>query len=161
MAASGPQCGRDPHGRRGARGLIRARPLALIIDTGPLVATLDATDPDHGRCLNLLQESVEPRVVPVCVLVEVEYLVRSWPEAFPALLADFESGAFELLDLPPRWLQRAGGLVDRYRDLPLGLVDASVIAATEMLDEPKVATLDHRHFTVVRPMHVDALTLVP
>jgi predicted nucleic acid-binding protein len=135
--------------------------LALIVDTGPLVATLDATDPDHERCVELLVGSTEPRVVPVCVLVEVECLVRPWPEAFAALLADFESGAFELVDLPPRWLQRAGELVDRYRDLPLGLVDASVIAATEMLDEPKVATLDHRHFTVVRPAHVDTLTLVP
>lgn len=122
---------------------------------------LDATDPDHGRCADLLQGSTEPRVVPVFVLVEVEYLVRQWPEAFPALLADFETGALELVDLPPRWLKRAGELVARYRDLSLGLVDASVIAASEMLDEPKVATLDHRHFTVVRPAHVDALTLLP
>jgi hypothetical protein len=36
-----------------------------------------------------------------------------------------------------------------------------VIAASEMLDEPKVATLDHRRFSVVRPDHVDALTLLP
>lgn len=122
---------------------------------------LDVTDPEHRRCSDVLRGSAEPRLVPVCVLVEVEYLVRPWPEAFPALLADFESGAFELVDLPPRWLQRAGELVDRYRDLPLGLVDASVITSAEMLDEPKIATLDHRHFTVVRPTHVDALTLVP
>jgi uncharacterized protein len=135
--------------------------LALIVDTGPLVAMLDATDPDHPRCAELLRGSAEPRVVPVCVLVEVEYLVRPWPEAFPALLADFESGALELVDLPVRWLLRAGELIARYRDLSLGLVDATVIAASEMLDEPKVATLDHRHFSVVQPDHVDALTLLP
>jgi predicted nucleic acid-binding protein len=135
--------------------------VALIIDTGPLVALLDATDPDHGRCARLLQETNEPRIVPVCVLVEVEYLLRPWPEAFAALLADFDRGALELLDLPARWLLRAGELIERYRDLPLGLVDATVIAAAEMLGETKVATLDHRHFTVVRPAHADALTLVP
>ena len=135
--------------------------MALIVDTGPLVAMLDATDPDHPRCVELLRGSAEPRVVPVCVLVEVEYLVRPWPEAFPALLADFESGALELVDLPVRWLLRAGELIARYRDLSLGLVDATVIAASEMLDEPKVATLDRRHFGVVRPDHVDALTLLP
>jgi uncharacterized protein len=118
-------------------------------------------DPDHARCADLLQESAEPRVVPVCVLVEVECLVRPWPDAFPTLLADFETGALELVDLPARWLLRAGQLIARYRDLSLGLVDASVIAASEMLDEPKVATLDHRHFSVVRPDHVDALTLLP
>jgi len=135
--------------------------VALILDTGPLVAMLDATDPDHARCTDLLEDTAEPRVVPVCVLVEVEYLLRPWPDAFAALLADFESGALELLDLPARWLLRAGELLDSYRDLSLGLVDATVVAATEMLRETKVATLDHRHFAVVRPAHTDALTLLP
>jgi len=135
--------------------------VALILDTGPLVALLDATDPDHERCAALLRDTREPRVVPVCVLVEVEYLLRPWPQALTALLADFDAGAFELLDLPTRWLLRSGELIERYRDLPLGLVDATVIAATEMLGETKVATLDHRHFSVVRPSHAPALELLP
>ena len=135
--------------------------MALIVDTGPLVALLDATDPDHERCTELLAGATEARVVPVCVLVEVEYLVRPWPTAFAALLADFESGALELLELTAPWLLRAGELVERYRDLPLGLVDATVVAATELLGESKLATLDERHFTVVRPAHAGALTLLP
>jgi uncharacterized protein len=135
--------------------------VALIVDTGPLVALLDASDPDHPRCEALLQQVTEPRVVPVCVLVEVEYMLRPWPDAFPALLEEFDGGGLELLDLPLRWLFRAGELVKRYRDLPLGLVDATVIAATEMLDESKVATLDHRHFSVVRPARTDALAILP
>lgn len=135
--------------------------MALIVDTGPLVALLDATDPDHARCEELLQRSDEPRVVPVCVLVEVEYMLRPWPEAFQALLAEFDGGGLELLDLPVRWLLRAGELVDRYRDLSLGFVDATVVAATEMLSENKLATLDRRHFSVVRPAHIAALTIMP
>jgi predicted nucleic acid-binding protein len=135
--------------------------MALILDTGPLVALLDATDPDHKRCVDLIQGSSEPRLVPVCVLVEVEYLLRPWPHAFAALLAEFDSGALELLDLPRRWLRRVGELLERYRDLSLGLVDATVLAATEMLAEPKLATLDHRHFQTVRPTHCEALRLLP
>jgi uncharacterized protein len=135
--------------------------VALIIDTGPLVALLDATDPDHERCTNLLRGTDEPRMVPVCVLVEVESMVRPWPGAFSALVAEFDRGALELLDLPVRWLIRAEELVSRYHELPLGLVDATVVAAAEMLEEMKLATLDHRHFGVVRPHHVRALTLVP
>jgi predicted nucleic acid-binding protein len=135
--------------------------MALILDTGPLVAMLDASDPDHERCADLMQGSQERRVVPVCVLVEVEYLLRPWPTAFPKLLSQFESGALDLLDLPKRWLVRAGELLERYRNLSLGMVDATVLAATEMLDEPKLATLDHRHFQTVRPAHCDALTLLP
>lgn len=135
--------------------------MALIFDTGPLVAMLDASDPDHERCAALAATTTERRLAPVCVLVEVEYLLRPWPAAFAGLLADFDRGAFELVDLPKRWLLRAGELVERYRDFSLGLVDATVIAASEMLDEPKLATLDRRHFGVVRPCHCEALELLP
>lgn len=135
--------------------------MALIFDTGPLVALLDLSDPDHERCAALAGSTRERRLVPVCVLVEVEYMLRPWPRAFAGLLADVERGAFELLDLPKRWLLRAGELVERYRENSLGLVDATVIAAAEMLDEPKLATLDHRHFSRVRPCHCDALRLLP
>jgi predicted nucleic acid-binding protein len=95
------------------------------------------------------------------VLVEVECLLRPWPQALTALLKDFDTGALELLDLPAHWLLRSGELIERYRDLPLGLVDATVIAATEMLGETKVATLDRRHFAAVRPAHTPALELLP
>lgn len=135
--------------------------MALIFDTGPLVALLDASDPDHERCAALARDSGERRLVPTYVLVEVEYMLRPWPTAFAALLADVERGGLELLELPKRWLLRAGELVERYRDASLGLVDATVIAAAEMLDEPKLATLDHRHFASVRPCHCEALQLLP
>jgi predicted nucleic acid-binding protein len=52
-------------------------------------------------------------------------------------------------------------LVDTYLDLPLGIVDAAVVAIAERLGLSEVATVDHRHFTVVRPRHVSAFTLLP
>lgn len=52
-------------------------------------------------------------------------------------------------------------LIETYADLRLGTVDASVIATAERLGAPKVATLDRRHFTVVRPGHVESFELVP
>jgi hypothetical protein len=135
--------------------------MALILDTGPLVALLDATDPDHERCAELIRGSEERRVVPVCVLVEVEYMLRPWPKAFAALLAELDVGSLEVLELPRRWLLRAGELLDRYHDLSLGLVDVTVLAATEMLGERKLATLDHRHFHTVKPAHCQTLQLLP
>ena len=135
--------------------------MALILDTGPLVALLDATDPDHERCAALIGGTPETRVIPGPVLVEVEYLVRPWPGAFAALLADVARGALVVRDLDRAATLRAGELVEQYRDLPLGFVDAAVIALAERLGEPKVATLDHRHFAVVRPAHVYALDLLP
>lgn len=58
------------------------------------------------------------------------------------------------------WL-RIAELVARYRDLPLGTVDAPVVAAAERLGGTKIATVDRQHFSVVRPAHVAAFTLLP
>lgn len=52
-------------------------------------------------------------------------------------------------------------MVEQYGDLPLGTTDAAVIAVAERLDIADIATLDRRHFSVVRPRHVPALTLLP
>jgi hypothetical protein len=49
----------------------------------------------------------------------------------------------------------------RYRDMPLGTVDASVIALAERLKVSQIATLDHRHSSVVRPAHVESFELLP
>lgn len=57
------------------------------------------------------------------------------------------------------WL-RVAELVARYHDLPLGTVDASVIAAAERLGTNDIATLDRRHFTVVRSS-IGELNLLP
>ena len=48
-----------------------------------------------------------------------------------------------------------------YTDLAVGIVDASIFALVERLGEPKVATLDHRHFATMRPAHVEAFQLLP
>jgi hypothetical protein len=37
-----------------------------------------------------------------------------------------------------------------------GAVDASVLALVERLRERRLATLDHRHFAILRPVHVEA-----
>jgi len=58
------------------------------------------------------------------------------------------------------WL-RVAELVSTYRDLSLGGIDASVVATAERLGIEQVATLDRRHFAVVRPRHVGAFAIVP
>jgi hypothetical protein len=52
------------------------------------------------------------------------------------------------------WL-RIADLVATYRDLPLGTVDASVVATAERMRVNEVATLDRRHFNVVKPITGD------
>lgn len=59
----------------------------------------------------------------------------------------------------PDWL-RIADLVATYRDLPLGTVDASVVATAERMKINEIATLDRRHFNVVKPITGD-LRLLP
>ena len=137
--------------------------MALICDTGPLLAALDAADPDHGRCARLLTTGQEDLIVPALVLAELDYWCsrRLPPVAWLTFLEDVVGGAYRVE--PPSLvdLARCRELQLRYADLALGVVDASVIALAERLGELKVATLDHRHFGAVRPAHVEALLLRP
>ena len=137
--------------------------MALILDTGPLYAALDRSDADHAACRRLLEEADEPLIVPAPVLVEVDYWihVRLHPGVLVALMDDIVAGAFRVEELCAADYPRIRELCDRYGDSDVGFVDASVLAVVERLNEPKLATLDHRHFGILRPRHVDALRLLP
>jgi uncharacterized protein len=52
-------------------------------------------------------------------------------------------------------------LIETYQDFPLGGADASVVTVAERLGVARIATLDRRHFSVVRPQHLAAFTLLP
>jgi predicted nucleic acid-binding protein len=97
------------------------------------------------------------------VVTEVAYLVGTRLGAAPEVrfLGDLAAGAFVAEPVQPADWLRIAELVAWYADLPLGTVDASVVAAAERLGVSKVATLDRRHFGTVRPAHVPALDIVP
>jgi len=137
--------------------------VALILDTGPLYASLDRTDADHGACRSLIESADEVRVIPAPVLGEVDYWIHQRLHAgvLVALIADIEDGSYAVEDLQAADYARVRQLCDRYADADIGFVDAAVLAITERLGERKLASLDHRHFDMVRPRHCDALTLLP
>ena len=137
--------------------------MALILDTSVLYADLDRRDQDHAACHHLVHAADEPLVIPVPVLAELDYLVSQRMHAgiFLALLDDVLAGAYEVVELVAADYVRIRELCDRYADFQIGFVDASVMAIVERLGEPKLATLDRRHFSVIRPRHMDALTLLP
>jgi len=136
--------------------------LALVIDSGVLYATLDGADGDHRTCSTLLESAREARVVPAPVLTEVDWLCgRRHRDVFAVALDEVESGALVVEDMLPEDYRRTRQLLETYADLHVGFVDAAVLAIVERLREPKLATLDHRHFTVMRPRHVESLELLP
>jgi predicted nucleic acid-binding protein len=133
------------------------------LDTGPIVALLDAADPEHERCLTMVENLDEDLVVPAPVLVEVDYWLLKLYGAGPwqTFVEDVSLGAYRLHQIDEQGLVRAAELEHKYSNLDLGLVDATVIVTCEQLGEPKVASLDRRDFSVVRPRHCERLTLLP
>ncbi len=136
---------------------------ALIVDAGPLYAYVDADDAHHGASLELLETHPGPSSCP-------RWSSPRWPILWARdlghrpkvrFLWDLTNGAFNVEPVAAMDWLRIAELVARYRDLPLGTVDASVVTTAERLGLRDIATLDHRHFTVVRPNHVKAFTLLP
>ena len=135
--------------------------MSLLLDTGPLVAAIDRSDKHHARCAALLESAGGPLLVPTTVMVEVCWLLEERPDIESAFLTSVTTGEFEHITITAGDLARMAELVRTYADLPLGAVNASVIAVAERLKLTNVATLDRRHFTVVRPKHTTALNLLP
>lgn len=135
----------------------------MIVDSGPLYAYVDADDAHHRSSLELLRAHPGPLIVPTLVITEVAYLLASRLGTEPEVrfLGDLAAGAFTVESVAAADWLRIAELVARYRDLPLGTVDASVVAAAERLGIRELATVDRRHFTIVRPQHIDAFTLLP
>lgn len=135
----------------------------LIVDAGPLYAAAARSDRNHSRSVDLLSNAEQPLLVPALVVTEVSYLLADRigahaEVAFGRSIADGELWVESVLD--SEW-ERIAGLTEQYLDLPLGIVDASVVALAERHQADVIATLDHRHFSVVRPRHTSAFTLVP
>lgn len=101
--------------------------------------------------------------MPTSVITEVAYLLgtRLGTEPEVRFLGDLAAGAFTVEPVAVADWLRIAELVARYGDLPLGTLDASVVTAAERLRVTEIATVDRRHFTVVRPNHVAAFTLLP
>jgi predicted nucleic acid-binding protein len=107
------------------------RPISWLLDTGPLVAAIDRSDKHHARCAALLESAEGPLLVPAAVVVEVCWLLEERPDIEAAFLTSIATGEFEHVTITAADLARMAELVRAYADLPLGAVDASVIAIAE------------------------------
>jgi hypothetical protein len=137
--------------------------MALVLDTGVLYAALDESDADHDRCAALIARSEETLVVPSPVLVELDYWLRknATIDVWLAFADDLHSGAYTLWPADASIVLAAAHLQSRFADQNLGFVDAAVFCSCEALGERKIATLDRRHFGVLRTGDGRALDLLP
>ena len=132
-----------------------------VVDSGPLVAVANRADPDHERCLEILQDASLRLVIPALCVAEVSYLLGS--RMGSRVEARFLRGLEELDVRAPKsgdWA-RIEELVREYSNFPLGGIDASVAALAESLDTDLIVTLDHRHFAAMRRTDGTPFRLLP
>jgi hypothetical protein len=137
--------------------------MPLVLDTGPIYASIDRSDPDHGAVVELLRSTPRPHIVVEPVLVEVDYWLHKLLDvtALDAFVSDVIAGRYELVSIDDQDLGRIVELEARYEDADLGFVDAALVAVCERLDIGSVATFDRRHFGMIRPRHRRHLDLLP
>ncbi|MFF0311515.1 type II toxin-antitoxin system VapC family toxin [Streptosporangium sp. NPDC004379] len=110
-----------------------------------------------------MRHTPRPLIVPYPVLTEVCYLLEreQGTRAEAAFLRSISAGQISLIPLTRADVDRMVELVEKYADFPLGAVDASVFAIAERLGADAIATLDRRHFAVVRPRSPISFALLP
>ncbi len=134
--------------------------ITTVFDSGPLIAAFDKSDDRHAESAPFVAKIIGPRLLPSPVFTEVCWAFEDFPRIEAGFVDEVALGTFELVHLMAEDLRRISELVRKYADFPLGATDASVIAVAERYGVERVATIDRRHFSAVRPRHRAALTLL-
>lgn len=133
----------------------------ILADAGPLVALLHANDRNHERCKEAFRELAQPLGTVWPAFTEAMYLLSfSWT-AQDALWEFVRRGSLELLALADADAERMHELMRKYRDLPMDLADAALVAVAERERLRTVFTLDRKDFSVYRPAKIKQFVIVP
>lgn len=135
----------------------------MIVDTSALLAYFDTAEPDHRAVSRVIDDAEELLVVSPYVVAELDYLVatRVGIDAELAVLRELFSGAWVLADFSIPELKEAAGIIDKYRDSRVGIADASNVVLANRFRTRRIATLDRRHFDVLRPIVGGRFTIRP
>lgn len=135
----------------------------MIVDTSVLFPYFDDRDPDHQRCSRTIDGASDELVVSPYVVAEIDYLVlsRRGGDAEKRMLEELGRGAWELAGFTRDDLARAISVIERYTDQEIGVTDASLVVLADRYRTRTIATLDRRHFEVLRPLSGGRFRLVP
>lgn len=121
----------------------------LALDTGPLVAWLDADDQWHGEATRMTSGLRPPFLICEPVLAEACFLLQGQANAIRQIGIWLDIGYLKFAFGLDGNAQRVFALMDKYRDLPISLADASLVYMVEANIADRVFTLDC-HFRTYR-----------
>lgn len=135
----------------------------MIVDTSALLAFFDSAEPEHSAVRDAIENTDEVLVVSAYVVAELDYLVANGHgvAAEIAVLHELSGGAWELTELTSEEWPTAIGVIEKYADQQVGVADAANVVLARRYGTRTIATLDRRHFDVLRPLDRRRFTIVP
>jgi len=136
--------------------------MAALLDTGFLLAVIDADDNLHAACVAALESETNP-ILPDVVLPELTYLIlrELGYQTLATFLRAIAAGEMTQAQSTPQDLARAAELLEKYADNKVDFVDCVIVAMCERLNLTKVLTVDRRHFAIFRPKHCEYFEIAP
>jgi len=134
-------------------------PEGIVLDTGPLVALLDAADQHHAWAAAEFGRFVGAVRVCEAVLTEALYLLRTLRPAQEKILEWVERRELTCDFVLPDEVRAVRALWSRYANVPMSLADACVVRMAELHPRAVVCTLDS-HFSIYRKAMKTPLNLL-
>ncbi len=125
----------------------------VIVDTGFWLAIANIKDPAHQAATKLFQSlEKEEFITTWCVVTETCYLMqkRVGVDAPNSFIRKISLGYLQVFDLNSTHCQRIEELMQKYRDLPMDLADASLVILAEELGHGRILSVDYRDFNTYR-----------
>jgi uncharacterized protein len=136
----------------------------IVVDTSGLLAALDRDSRAHVAAAEALAQELDDAILSPFVLAELDYMIRRHigsRRVHRTFLEDVADGQYLLAEFGNDDVARALDVLDQYRDLSIGLTDASLVVLAERYDCERVLTLDERDFRAMRSHRGRAFELLP
>ncbi|MBI4698117.1 MAG: PIN domain-containing protein [Nitrospirae bacterium] len=136
---------------------------SAVIDTGIVYAIADKKDSWHKQAVGFVSAFKGRLIIPSSVIPEACYLLNTYlgPASEIGFINSLINRELAVEHFNADDMSRCVELLNKYSDSNIGFVDASMVAICERLNISKILTTDRRHFTVIKPGHCEAFTLLP
>jgi predicted nucleic acid-binding protein len=133
----------------------------IVLDTSGIVAAYNTREKEHKAARQVLLATDEPMVISPLVLAEIDYLATKYlgPDGSATVLREIDRLA-SVASFGNEDLRTCMAILERYRDLDIGLTDAANVDLAARYKTTRILSLD-RHYRAVRPLQRSAFDLLP
>lgn len=115
---------------------------SVVVDTGPIVALLDADDRHHAWAAVQFARLRPPLLTCEAVLTEASFLIARVGENVSAVTALVDRGVLSVKQVFDAESPSITRLVRRYANVPMSLADACLVRLVELTPHATLFTLD-------------------